>query len=71
MAFFLGLRRTQVRSYYLLLPAVAWLLAALDEWYMATYEPQMNIRVDALLFLALMMAATPLGILLSALRRRR
>jgi hypothetical protein len=70
IALFLGLRRTRLRSYYLLLPAATWFLAALDEWYMSTYQPQMNIRIDLLFFLALMVVATPLGILLVALHRR-
>ncbi|MFF5211951.1 hypothetical protein [Streptosporangium sp. NPDC000396] len=70
LTLFLVLRRTRLRSHYLLLPAVAWFLAALDEWYMSTYYPHMNIRVEALLFLALMVVATPVGILLAALPRR-
>jgi hypothetical protein len=69
-ALFLGLRRTRLRSYYLLYPATAWFLAALDEWYMSTYHPEMNIRIDALPCLALMLVTTPVGILLAALHRR-
>ncbi|WP_214413863.1 hypothetical protein [Sphaerisporangium fuscum] len=70
VALFLGLRRTRLRSYYLLLPAAACFLAAIEEWYMSTYQPQTNIRVDLLFFLALMVVATALGILLAALHRR-
>jgi hypothetical protein len=70
VALFLGLRRTRLRSHYLLPPATAWFLAALDEWYMTTYQPHMNIRIDALFFLALMMAMTPAGVLLLLLHRR-
>ncbi|GIH75276.1 hypothetical protein [Planobispora longispora] len=66
---FLALRRTR-RSYYLLLPAAAWLLAAFDQWYIMTYLPHMNIRVDALLCLALMAITTPVGILLTIMHRR-
>lgn len=61
----ISLRRTVLRSSYLLLPAAAWFLAALDEWYMSTFHPEMNIRVDALLFLVLMAALTPAGIVLT------
>jgi hypothetical protein len=70
VALFLALRRTRLRSEHLLSPAIAWLLAAIDEWYMLTYEPQMNIRIDALLFMALIVIATPAGILLTVLHRR-
>ncbi|MEU8384884.1 hypothetical protein [Streptosporangium sp. NPDC048865] len=66
----LGLHRTRPGSRYLLLTAAAWLLAALDQWYMTTYQPQMNIRIDALLFLALMLFTTPLGILAVAFGKR-
>ncbi|WP_143653489.1 hypothetical protein [Streptosporangium subroseum] len=67
---FLALRRTRLRSEHLLSPAVAWFLAAIEEWYMLTYEPQMNIRIDALLFMALIVITTPVGILLTVLHRR-
>ncbi|GLX00261.1 hypothetical protein [Microtetraspora sp. NBRC 16547] len=69
-ALHLGLRCTRPGSHYLLLPAAAWFLAALDEWYMSTYQPQMNIRIDMLPFLALMAVTTPVGILLAALGKR-
>ncbi|MEU4410207.1 hypothetical protein AB0F88_37340 [Streptosporangium sp. NPDC023963] len=67
---YLGLRRTRPGCRHLLLPAAAWFLAALDQWYMSTYQPQMNIRIDMLPFLALMAVTTPSGILLAALGER-
>ncbi|NJP91891.1 hypothetical protein HCN51_20915 [Nonomuraea sp. FMUSA5-5] len=65
------LRRTRLRSFYLLLSAAIWFLAALEEWYMMTYQPQMDIRIDALFFMMLIAMVTPVGILLAVLRRRR
>ncbi|MFF4775372.1 hypothetical protein ACFY05_21185 [Microtetraspora fusca] len=70
VALHLGLRRIRSGSHFLLLPAAAWFLAALDEWYMSTFQPQMNIRIDMLPFLALMAVTTPVGILLAALGKR-
>ncbi|AWS44153.1 hypothetical protein [Streptosporangium sp. 'caverna'] len=70
VALFLALRRTRLRSEHLLAPAVSWFLAALDEWYMLTYEPQINIRIDALLFMAAIVIVIPVGILLTVLHRR-
>ncbi|MEV4379704.1 hypothetical protein [Streptosporangium sp. NPDC049644] len=70
VALHLVLRRTRSESRYLLLPAAACFLAALDEWYMSTYHPQMNIRIDMLPFLALMAVTMPVGILLAALGKR-
>ena len=68
---FWAFRRTQRRSHYLLWPATAWLLAALDEWYMTTYQPEMNIRIDALPCLALMAITTLTFVPMAFLRRRR
>jgi len=70
VALFLAFRRTQRRSHYLLWPATAWLLAALDEWYMSTYQPEMNIRIDALPCLALMVITTLTCVPMAFLRRR-
>ncbi|MER6578022.1 hypothetical protein [Nonomuraea sp. NPDC001023] len=70
VALFLAFRRTQRHAHYLLWPAGAWLLAALDEWYMNTYQPEMNIRIDALPCLALMAITTLTCVPLAFLRRR-
>nr|WP_152992450.1 hypothetical protein [Nonomuraea pusilla] len=65
-----GLRRTWPSARFLLLPAVAWLLAAAEEWYVRTYQPHMNIRVDLLFFMVLLTSVTLAGILLTVLYRR-
>ncbi|MFI7467712.1 hypothetical protein [Nonomuraea sp. NPDC049646] len=70
VALYLAFRHTQRHSHYLLWPAAAWLLAALDEWYMNTYQPEMNIRVDMLPFLAMMIITTFVCVPLAFLRRR-
>ncbi|YCK32714.1 hypothetical protein ACNF49_00990 [Actinomadura sp. ATCC 39365] len=70
VALFLVLRRTQRRSHYLLWPAAAWFLAALDEWYMSTYQPEMNIRIDALPCLLLMATTTLICVPMAFLRQR-
>ncbi|GGK97548.1 hypothetical protein Ppa06_63380 [Planomonospora parontospora subsp. parontospora] len=70
VALYLILRRTRPGSGYLLLTASAWFLAALDEWYITTYQPYMNIRIDALAFLAFMAITTPLGILMAVFGKR-
>ncbi|MGW2143687.1 hypothetical protein ACWCOT_05210 [Nonomuraea bangladeshensis] len=52
------------------MPAAAWFLAALDEWYMSTFQPQMNIRIDALPFFALMVFTALPCVPMAFLRRR-
>ncbi|MEU4233882.1 hypothetical protein AB0F17_57230 [Nonomuraea sp. NPDC026600] len=64
------LRREQRRGHYLLWPAAAWFLAALDEWYMSAFQPQMNIRIDALPLFALMVITTLSCVPMAFLRRR-
>ncbi|SFE85640.1 hypothetical protein SAMN05421541_10465 [Actinoplanes philippinensis] len=56
-------RRTRRASYSLLLPAAVLFLAALDDWYVTTHEPEANIRVDVALLLALMLITTLAGII--------
>ncbi|MFF4197609.1 hypothetical protein [Nonomuraea sp. NPDC001831] len=70
VALFLAFRRTQRHAHYLLWPAGAWFLAASDEWYMNTYQPEMNIRIDALPCLVLMAITTLTCVPLAFLRRR-
>ncbi|MER7367147.1 hypothetical protein [Nonomuraea wenchangensis] len=61
--------RRRRRGELLLLPAAAWFLAALDEWYMSTFQPQMNIRIDALPLFALMVFTTLPCVPMAFLRR--
>ncbi|MEV3978053.1 hypothetical protein [Nonomuraea sp. NPDC049758] len=70
VALFLAFRRAQRHAHYLLWPAAAWFLAALDEWYMNTYQPEMNIRVDMLPFLAVMIMTTFSCVPMAFLRQR-
>ncbi len=70
LVLYFALRRTRWSSHYLLWPAVAWLLAALDEWYMSTFQPQMNIRVDALPFMLLVATTTLSCVPMTFLHRR-
>jgi hypothetical protein len=69
LVLYLALRKSRFRVGWLLLPAVAFLLAAVEEWYMRTYQPEMNIRADALLFLGLVGVSLVIGVPMALTRR--